>query len=363
MATPVMPAINAAKRALRPSAADRVDDDLAALWREVAGEGPVSRAVMSNLVVFCRCAAANNVDLSSPPKDIPIDDVARNHPARIILMYHDPDAPGESVENAADASTAVPSAHLSVLTFGPPNARYGVEQIVIKSACREAGLPSIVRRLILGDLPTSVWWTEDLSGTRPLAPLVAMGRQLLYDSRRWDDVRAAVIALAPLLTDRFGPDLADVNWRRLLPVRQALAHAIGSSEASQRRRLTSVHIGHRRGEAALAWLLAGWLQSAGSTGPGLHQTDVGRVLLDPPTVDEDSNLGDDVLAAAFDGGLHVRLGSRQVSVDDPLGPAPFAVAVPSETEAEALAAELCVLTHDVALHNALAALVARFGGP
>ena len=59
----------------------------------------------------------------------------------------------------------------------------------------------------------------------------------------------------------------------------------------------------------------------------------------------------------------MRLGSRQVSVDDPLGPAPFAVAVPSETEAEALAAELCVLTHDVALHNALAALVARFGGP
>ena len=54
-----------------------------------------------------------------------------------------------------------------------------------------------------------------------------------------------------------------------------------------------------------------------------------------------------VLTASFDDGLDLRLGSQQVSIDDPLGPAPFAVAIPSETEAEAVAAELRVLTHDV----------------
>ena len=268
----------------------------------------MSRAIMSNLVVFCRAAAGDEVDLASPPEGVPIDDVARNHPARVILLHHDPDA---SEENAPLA------AHVGVLTFGPPDARYGVEQIVIRSACSEAALPSIVRRLMLGDVPTSVWWTEDLSGTRPLAPLVTMGRQLLYDSRRWRDVRRAVLALAPLLTDPFGPDLADVNWRRLLPVRQALVHAVGSSDTANRQSLTSVHIRHRRGEAALAWLLAGWLQSAGSTGPGPYPTDVGRVPLDPPiTVDEDSDLDDDVLTASFDDGLHLRLGSHQVSIDD-----------------------------------------------
>jgi hypothetical protein len=80
------------------------------------------------------------------------------------------------------------------------------------------------------------------------------------------------------------------------------------------------------------------------------------------TVDEDSDLDEDVLTASFDDGLHVRLGSHQVSVEDPLGPAPFALAVPSETEAEAVASELRVLTQDVALHNALAALIKRFGG-
>jgi hypothetical protein len=369
-----------ANRAWRPSAAENVDDDLAALWRELARQGPVSRAVMSNLVIFCRAAAADDVDLASPPEGVPIDDVARNHPARVILLYHDPSAP----EDNSTRETAL-AALVGVLTFGPLNARYGVEQIVLRTACSEAALPSIVRRLMLGDVPTSVWWTEDLSWTHPLAPLVTMGRQLLYDSRRWRDVPAAVRALAPLLADRFGPDLADVNWRRLLPVRRALVHAVGSADASARQRLTSVHIHHRPGEAALAWLLAGWLQSvweppsgapiqadpqsrlklqdAASTGSGLHQTEAGRGLLDPPiTVDEDSNLDEDVLTVSFADGLHMRLGSHRVTIDDSLGPAPFTVAVPSETDAEAVAAELCVLSHDVALHNALAALAARFGG-
>ena len=84
--------------------------------------------------------------------------------------------------------------------------------------------------------------------------------------------------------------------------------------------------------------------------------------MDPPIrIDEDSDLGDDVLTASFDDGLHLRLSTHRVSVDDPLGPAPFAVAVPRETEGEAVAAELCVLTHDRSLHQTLSALVERFG--
>ena len=358
MATPVIPPGPISPHAWRPSAAESIDDDLTALWREVAREAPVARAIMSNLVVFCRCATDNDVDLAVPPEGIPIDEVAGSHPARLILLYHDPDVPADAVSEAPIA------AHVGVLAFGPSDARYGVERIVIRSACGEAALPSLVRHLILGDVPTSVWWTEDLSGTRPLAPLVTMGRQLLYDSRRWRDVRLGVLALAPFLADPLGPDLADVNWRRLLPVRQALVHAVGSSGASTRPTLGSVLIHHRPGEAALAWLLAGWLQgvwdppSGGLVPPGAPI----RLKPDPTiNVEEDSGLGDDVLTASFEDGLHLRLDANQVSVDDPLGPAPFAVAVPRETEGEAVAAELCVLTHDVSFHQALGALVERLG--
>jgi glucose-6-phosphate dehydrogenase-like protein OpcA len=343
MASPVAP------RVWRPSAADTIEGDLAALWRDVASEGPVSRAIMSNLVVFCRCAAEDEVDLTSPPEGVPIDDVARNHPARVILLHHDPDA------SEAILAAAIPlAAHVAVLTFGPPDARYGVEQIVIKSACREAALPSIVRGLMLGDLPTSIWWTEDLSGTRPVAPLVTMGRQLLYDSRCWRDVGRAVLALAPLLADPFGPDLADVNWRRLQPVRQALVHALESSDTANQQQVTSVQIRHRPGEAALTWLLAGWLQSAWGPSRGEPTSDMSI------TVEEDTRLTDVVLMALVGDGLRVQLEDHQVRVEDAHGPPPFTMSVPGETGAEAVAAELRVLTHDDSLHNTLAALVVRF---
>src|SRR5438128_265346 len=94
-------AVSVGNRAWRPSTPDQIDADLTALWREVAREAPVSRAVMSNLVVFCRCAAGDDVDLASPPEGVPVDEVARNHPAHVIVLHHDPDAPGENVENAA----------------------------------------------------------------------------------------------------------------------------------------------------------------------------------------------------------------------------------------------------------------------
>jgi len=67
-----------------------------------------------------------------------------------------------------------------------------------------------------------------------------------------------------------------------------------------------------------------------------------------------------VLSLSFDDGLVVRLGSRSVSVDDALGPAPFSMSTPQESEVEAIAAELRVLTHDASFHSALAALARRF---
>jgi glucose-6-phosphate dehydrogenase assembly protein OpcA len=201
-----------------------------------------------------------------------------------------------------------------------------------------------------------------------------MGRQLLYDSRCWRDVRGALLVLAPLLADPFGPDLADVNWRRLQPVRQALAHALESSGTTRRQSVMSVQIRHRSGEAALAWLLAGWLQSVWDAGlarrirlkpdptitPDLTITPDPTITDSTIAVEEDARLTDVVLMVSFDDGLQLQLENHQVRVDDALGPAPFVMTVPGETAAEAVAAELRVLTHDVSLHGALGALVARF---
>src|SRR2546429_2308609 len=91
-----MNVVNVANHIWRASKAENVDADLAALWREIARDAPVSRAIMSNLVVFCRRAAGDDMDLTLPPEGVPVEEVASSHPARIILLHHDPDAPGDA---------------------------------------------------------------------------------------------------------------------------------------------------------------------------------------------------------------------------------------------------------------------------
>src|SRR5207237_9753917 len=86
---------------------------------------------------------------------------------------------------------------------------------------------------------------------------VSMGRYRPYGSSAWKDVRTAVLSLAPIVRNRRS-DCADVNWRRLAPVRQALVHAAESMQADDLRH-ADVRIAHRPGETALAWLLGGWL--------------------------------------------------------------------------------------------------------
>lgn len=336
-------------RVWRRSSADEIEADLAALWREVAREAPVSRAVMSNLVVCCPRSAGAQIGLDAQPDGVPVDQIASHHPARVILLHYDPEVCDPDAQLAAQ---------VGLLLFGPRGARYGIEQIVIRSACAEEALPSIVRRYTLGDIPTSIWWTEDLSDAGPLASLVPTGRQLLFDSRGWRHVDRAVLALAPLIRSRFGPDLADVNWRRLTPVRQAILLALRPDSERAAADLTPIDIRFRADEAALAWLLAGWLQSAGSDRSGSAPGDG----LNPPLVERAPEADADVLAASFARRLHLRLAASRVTVTDAAGHAVVTVPVPREDQGEAIAAELHTLTQDFALHAALTALIQRFSG-
>ena len=345
-----------AQRMWRESSPGAVEQDLSALWREL-GEGVgIARATMSNLVVF-RCARRG-----APPRKtaddifqgLPIDAVAARHPCRVIFIDHE-----------AAAADAVPtiSTGVGVVTYGPPHARYGVEQIAVHAACDEASLPSIVRRLVRGELPTSVWWADDPSRVSPVNAIIAMGRQLIYDSCKWRDVRRGILALAPFVasadsadarTDSRhaargpGVDLADVNWRRLKPMRQALVFAARSERGSMEWVPADVRIAHRPGDGALAWLLAGWLAS--------------RLRWDSwPRIVEERH-GDMVLSISIGAGtaaITASMDRGRVVVSEGATP-PSVLQVPHEGEADAVAAELHSLTVDICLHDALSALLRSF---
>ena len=338
MAKPMMARLS---RECSPAA---IDDELPLLWRDAGRDGPVTRALMANLVVFRDCPPTANADVGAAIEGVPVDEVARRHPSRVILLHH-----------AGQDHLRTPlGAIISVLLFGTPPARFGIEEIAVRSACAEASLPSIVKRLALGDVPTSIWWAEDLSRTTPVRSLIAMGRQLVYDSRRWRDVRAGVQALAPLVASVDAPDLADLNWRRLTPMRHALTQALAPANATVSVGAMRLHVRHRPGESALAWLLAGWFCARlGWTSDA-----------DWPITIEETGQGDEVLAAAFGGDepgdVVAAMNGHRVLVQYRDRVAPFSVAVPRETEADAVAAELRSLTQDRCLREALAALAHRF---
>jgi glucose-6-phosphate dehydrogenase assembly protein OpcA len=330
-------------RMYRPSAPEAIDADLETLWTEAARQTPVARALMTNLVVFCEHRRGERVDFERPVSVVPLDEVVRRHPSRVVILHHSP----EDTDMAAPIAAAV-----SVVTFGAPAARYGVEQIAVRSACAEASLPSIVRNLTRGDVPTSIWWTEDLSRTPPVLALLAMGRQLVYDSRAWRDVRQGVRALAPLVQRRNIVDLADVNWRRLSALRHALVYA-AESIGSGRFGIADVRIAYHPGEGALAWLLAGWLASR-LTGPASGSF---------PLRVEERRHGDQVLELAIGegaGAITVTMSPQRVVVTTAGGAPPFHLAVRHESDADAVVAELTSLNRDVCLFETLAALSRHF---
>ena len=325
-----------AEHTWRTSTPEAIELDLAALWREIGqGEALVARAVMSNLVVFRNRMNVPDADVAGVTADLPLDEVTARHPSRLIVLEY---------EHGRATPGAPFAAGVGIVTFGPPQARYGVEQIVVRSACAEQSLPSILRHLVRGDVPTTVWWTEDLSERPPLDAVIRIGRQLLYDSRGWRDVRRGVAALAPLVAGR-RVNLADLNWRRLAPLRQALVYARGPLESASWPD-EGVRVLHGPGEAALAWLLAGWLHAGRRTADG----SIARVEPSP---------SDDPRLTVIAGDLTAIQTKRTVEITGGSAP-PLVMAIPLESDADAVAAELRALSRDGSLDASLDALIRMY---
>jgi glucose-6-phosphate dehydrogenase assembly protein OpcA len=307
----------------RESSPEDLESDLAALWREAAQTHPIARALMCNLVVVSPEGVFSG-----------IDDLARRHPARTILLTY---VPG-SCEVAGPESVRI-----GLLTFGDASTRYGVELIAMSIACADQSIPSIVRAVARGDVPTTVWWNGDLSQPAPPEALTTMGRQLVYSSARWRNVEEGLETAASVLRRAHPPDLADLNWRRIAPLRRALVHAL-SLEPPHALGGAAIRVTCQPGEMAAASLLSGWL-----AGP------LGKRARDVHFAETDD---ENFLAVVIDAGqwsVSAALSQHRALVTSSRRP-PFVVAVPSESEAEAVASELRTLGHDAGLRRAIRAL-------
>src|SRR3989449_2696260 len=59
---------------------------------------------MANLVIFRERPAGEHIDLSAPIDDVPVDDVSRLHPSRVILLHHARGAPEDRKSTRLNSS-------------------------------------------------------------------------------------------------------------------------------------------------------------------------------------------------------------------------------------------------------------------
>jgi glucose-6-phosphate dehydrogenase assembly protein OpcA len=219
------------------------------------GESPMLRACMSNLVIYCdSTAAAEQVG-----KQVPA--IVALHPARVLLLIAEPAAERADLEAAVcvrghvvDPGRWVVSEEITLHATG-----HGVER-----------LPSAVRSLLIGDLPTSLWWAvprpPSLAAER-LFDLVEHAEQIIYDSIGWPEPARGVVATAAWLTQiERGPGqgrwrvASDLNWRRLKYWRRLFTQALDPASApGALEGITEVLLEHGPHAVVQAWELVSWL--------------------------------------------------------------------------------------------------------
>jgi glucose-6-phosphate dehydrogenase assembly protein OpcA len=219
------------------------------------GEGPVQRACMSNLIIYCDAkeTAAKVADV--------VPAIVALHPARVLLLTSEP------------GSTPDLTASISVRGNLVGDARWMISEQVTLHAVGQAiaRLPYVVRTLLLSDLPTNVWWavpSPPAFAGQLLFDLIEHAQQIVYDSIGWLEPAKGVAACTGWLkqVDR-RPDrggrwrvASDLNWRRLKYWRRLVSQALDPASAPGAiDSISEILVEHGPHAVIQSWELVSWL--------------------------------------------------------------------------------------------------------
>jgi glucose-6-phosphate dehydrogenase assembly protein OpcA len=236
-----------------------VESELSRLVAQTRGdqEAPLQRACMSNLVIYC-----NTPEIAEHIRQV-LPTVLALHPARALLLIGEPGGNPEPL-----------AAELGVWSQpGSAGHRTCSEQVTLRAGGAAIDdLPYAVRELLIGDLPTNLWWAAPeppaLAG-HLVHDLAEQAQQVIYDSIGWKQPARGVAATGPWLAkvERLEGQgrwrvASDLNWRRLKYWRRLLAQTLdpntlpGALES-----VTEVQVEHGPHAVVQAWLLVSWLVS------------------------------------------------------------------------------------------------------
>jgi len=237
-----------------------IEKALGQLWKRVGraevddGRRSPARTGVLNLVIYVpRAAAAAGVTEA-------VGGLIERHPSRAIVVVADPDAPASSLDAAVSTNYTASDA---------ARERFCWEQITLTAHGETAAhAPGIVIPLLLPDLPTYLWWADDVPfGGELFARMVGLCDRVIVDSARLVRPIDGLAKLAALSRST-GEDrgVSDFHWVRLTPWRKLTAQFFDKAEVRPyAARLESVRVTYARANGgrgvAQALLLAGWLTS------------------------------------------------------------------------------------------------------
>jgi glucose-6-phosphate dehydrogenase assembly protein OpcA len=190
-----------------PVEVSQVNRSLKTLWEQ---EGAVlTKASLINFAVYSEAADALSVNTEL------MEQITREHACRVILLAANPAASKERVR-------AWISAHCHVT-------RAGARQVCSEQIAFlvDGGGPDVIRNILFShldsDLPLYLWWQGQLS-SRIDQQLWSWVDRFFFDSHSWREpgqqmkiLRASVASASSRCV------LCDLNWRRLIYLRLALA--------------------------------------------------------------------------------------------------------------------------------------------
>jgi len=238
---------------------DEIEQRLAGCLKQLQqrGEGPVLRASLSNLVIFCQWDEVAREIAAEVPAVVAI------HPARVLLLVGKP---------GPEAGSLTASVCVRQHAAGADRRIYS-EQVTLRADGRAVErLPYVVRTLVTADLPINLWWVvpepPPLAGPL-LFDLAEHAQQIVYDSIGWRAPAHGIMATAAWLArlqNESGPGrwrvASDLNWRRLKYWRRLTAQALDPGSApGALGSITDVLLEHGPHAVVQAWQFAGWLAS------------------------------------------------------------------------------------------------------
>ncbi len=234
-----------------------IEPGLTRLWAQLNqglntdGYATIMRACMSNLIIYCDTAqeaATINAEIAR---------IVDAHPARVILLLDK----GHSASRSIEANIALFYTELD------DGWQVCAERIdITASASMKDRLPYVVRSLLVGDLPTTLWWASQR--TPPMAgevflDLAELSNQVIYDNVGWAEPAQGVAAMTRWVAAQQNSQVVhNLAWRRFTDWRKLLGQVLDpQASPGALDNMHSLQIAHGPHALPTVWLLVGWLSS------------------------------------------------------------------------------------------------------